>query len=172
MSSELRFVKWVRFFERNCIVKWVIFFASFCWLWDFLLENLKLKKNSGDVYWNVWTNIKTLYARNNIFKKRIPNMRFLNHLYFGPSFVFQGTILGGFSQCFFQFFVMGQPWWSTFLSPFPSPATIKKLPTALYLLCSYTFWFACLMPDIHIGDPWNDRHKWNNRQNRSRSVHV
>ena len=44
-------------------------------------------------------------------------MRFLNHLYFGPSFVFQGTILGGFSQCFFQFFVMGQPWWSTFLSP-------------------------------------------------------
>ena len=29
MLSELRFVKWVRFFERNCIVKWVIFFASF-----------------------------------------------------------------------------------------------------------------------------------------------
>ena len=124
MSSELRFVKWVRFFERNCIVKWVIFFASFCWLWDFLLENLKLKKNSGDVYWNVWTNIKTLYARNNIFKKRIPNMRFLNNLCFGPSFVFQGTVLGGFSQCFFKFFVVGQPWWSTFLlSP---PLTIKS----------------------------------------------
>ena len=31
-SSELRFVKWV------------IFFASFCWLWNFLLENLKIKK--------------------------------------------------------------------------------------------------------------------------------
>ena len=44
MSSELRFVKWVRFFEQNCIVKCVIFFASFCWLWDFLMENLKLKK--------------------------------------------------------------------------------------------------------------------------------
>ena len=29
-------------FERNCIVKWVIFFASFCWLWDFVLENPKL----------------------------------------------------------------------------------------------------------------------------------
>ena len=40
--SELRFVKWMRFFEWNCIIKWVIFFASFCWLWDFLLENLKL----------------------------------------------------------------------------------------------------------------------------------
>ena len=43
-SSELRFVKWVKFFVRNCIVKWVIFFASFCWLWDFLLENLKIKE--------------------------------------------------------------------------------------------------------------------------------
>ena len=61
-------VKWVeahqmsKVFERNCIVKCMIFFASFCCLWDFLLENLKLKKNSVDVYWNVWTNIKTLYA--------------------------------------------------------------------------------------------------------------
>ena len=39
MSSELRFKKWVRFFEQNCIVKWVNFLASFCWLRDFLLEN-------------------------------------------------------------------------------------------------------------------------------------
>ena len=52
-----KFIKWVRLccgsiflecgvswgFERNCIVKWVIFSVSFCWLWDFLLENLKLK---------------------------------------------------------------------------------------------------------------------------------
>ena len=42
-------VKWVkvlkmRFFERNCIVKRVIFSASFCWLWGFLLENQKNKK--------------------------------------------------------------------------------------------------------------------------------
>ena len=41
MSNELRFVKWVRFFERNCIVKWMIFFASFYCLWDFLLEHLE-----------------------------------------------------------------------------------------------------------------------------------
>ena len=39
----VEFINCVRFFEQNCIVKWVIFFASFCWLWDFLLENLKLK---------------------------------------------------------------------------------------------------------------------------------
>ena len=30
MSSESNFVKWVRLFERNCIVKWVIFLAGFC----------------------------------------------------------------------------------------------------------------------------------------------
>ena len=59
MSSELRFVKWVTLFERNCIVKCVIFFANFCWLWDFPLENLKLKKNFDEVHWNVWANIKT-----------------------------------------------------------------------------------------------------------------
>ena len=34
LLNEMRFVKWVRFFEQNCIVKWVIFIASFCWLWD------------------------------------------------------------------------------------------------------------------------------------------
>ena len=66
---------WGTLFERNCIAKCVIFFASFCRLWYFLLENLKLKENSDDVHWNVWTNIITLYPRNNIFKKIIPNMR-------------------------------------------------------------------------------------------------
>ena len=42
MLSELRFVKWVRFFERNCNVKWMIFFASFCCIWDFLPKILNL----------------------------------------------------------------------------------------------------------------------------------
>ena len=69
MSSELKFVKWVRFFEQNRIVKYVTLFASFCWFLDFLLENLKLRKISDDVHWNVWSNVKTLYARNTIFKK-------------------------------------------------------------------------------------------------------
>ena len=64
----------------------VIFFASFCWLWDFLLENLKVKKNSDDVHWNVWTIIKKLYVRNNIFKKSNFKYYILNHLYFRPNF--------------------------------------------------------------------------------------
>ena len=75
--------KWIevrKIVEGNCIVKCVIFFASFCWLWDSLLENLKLRKNCGDANWNVWTNIKTRHVRSNIFKKKkkkgIPHMRF------------------------------------------------------------------------------------------------
>ena len=86
-------------FEQNCIVKRVIFFASF-----FLLalrlsaKKSEIKKNSDDIHWNVWTNIKALYARNNTFKKRIPNMRFLDHLYFGPNFHFSWTVLGCFSS--------------------------------------------------------------------------
>ena len=38
------FVICVWFFEQTCIVEWVIFCASFYWLWDFLLENLELKE--------------------------------------------------------------------------------------------------------------------------------
>ena len=33
----------MRLFERNRTAKWVNFLASFWWLWDFLLENLKFK---------------------------------------------------------------------------------------------------------------------------------
>ena len=29
MLIELRFLKWVRFFEQNCVVKWVFFFTCF-----------------------------------------------------------------------------------------------------------------------------------------------
>ena len=39
----------------------------------------------------------------------------MNNLYFGPNFAFWGTALGRFSQCFFYCFVVGQPWWPTFL---------------------------------------------------------
>ena len=43
-----------------------------------------------------------LYAGNNIFKKRNYKYEILNHLHFGPSFVFWRTALGRFSQyCFF-----------------------------------------------------------------------
>ena len=91
-------VKWVEVrkvsegFWAKLHCKWVIFSASFRWLWDFLLENLKLKKNSDNVHWNVWTNIKELYAQNNIFKKRIPNMRFESFI-FWSKFRFLGDCI-------------------------------------------------------------------------------
>ena len=44
ITSDSRFIKSVRFFKQIYILKWVIFFASFCWLWDSLLENPKLKE--------------------------------------------------------------------------------------------------------------------------------
>ena len=44
------------------------------------------------------------------FQKKNSKYDILNHLYFGPNFVFLGTALGRFSQCFFL--------------------TIKRLPTA------------------------------------------
>ena len=93
ISSEFRFIKWVSFFKQNCIVKWVIFFANFCWLCDFLLKNLKSKKkNSDDVHWNAWTNIKKSCARRSIFKKIIPNMR-LWIIYFLVQMSFFGKLL-------------------------------------------------------------------------------
>ena len=45
-----------------------------------------------------------LYARNNIFIKKNYEYEILNHLYFGPNFVFWRIALGRFSQCFFLIF--------------------------------------------------------------------
>ena len=41
---EVRKVSEIFWAKVYCkLVKWVIFFASFCWFWDFVLENLELK---------------------------------------------------------------------------------------------------------------------------------
>ena len=45
-----------------------------------------------------------LYARKNILRKRNYKHEILNHLYFGPSFVFWRAVLRRFSQCFFSNF--------------------------------------------------------------------
>ena len=87
MLNELRSLKWVRFFERNCISKWVIFFASFCWLWDFLPENLKLIKSKYEVLNHLFSEV-------------------LNHLFSGPNFVFRRTVLGRFIQCNSKIFLL------------------------------------------------------------------
>ena len=132
MSSEMRFIKWVRFFERNCIVKWVIFFGSFCWLWDFLLKNLKLKK----LWWCLLTRVdeynkfvcpKKYFQKNN-FKYEI-----LSNLCFGPNFVFLGNALGVLARFFFFNFSTSASHDGRYFYSAPSPPpTLEKLPTALW----------------------------------------
>ena len=78
-----------------------------------------------------------LYARNNIFKKRNYKYEILNHLHFGPSFIFWRTALGRFSQyCFFLIFRCQSTMVTNISTQTPIPPhyihiTIKKLPTAL-----------------------------------------
>ena len=86
---------------RNCIVKWVIFSASFRFLWDFIPENLKSKRNSDDIS-NIWTNIKKSYTQNNVFIKRIPNMTFWI-IYILVQISFLGTAEGVLASIFFSF---------------------------------------------------------------------
>ena len=73
------------------------------------------------------------------FQKKNYKYDILNHLYFGPSFVFQGTALRRFSQCFFlncsSLVNHGDRHFHSF--PPPPPHHHKKLPTAL--LSSYLY---------------------------------
>ena len=72
-------------------------------------------KNSDDVPWKVWTKVvrpKKYFQKKN-YKKEI-----LNHLYFGPSFVFWRTALGRFSQCVFLIF---RPWSTMVTEIFTQP---------------------------------------------------
>ena len=116
MSSKLRFKEWLRFFDRNCIVKWVISFGSFCWAWEFLLKNMKLKKKKKlAMFLERVHEFRKLVCPKKVFQKYNFKYEVLNHLYFGPMSIFWVTALGCFSQCFFfQIFIVDQPWLPTF----------------------------------------------------------
>ena len=64
-------VKWVEVRKMN-----EVFWAKLYCKMNDLFRYLIFKKNFDDIHWNMWTNMKMLYAWNNIFKKRIPNIRF------------------------------------------------------------------------------------------------
>ena len=64
-------------------------------------KKYEIEKNSDDAHWNMWTNIKMLHAQNNIFKKRIPNMRFWIIYILVQSFM--GTDFNLFCQLFCYF---------------------------------------------------------------------
>ena len=96
-------VSWVHIMSEVFLTKWVTFFGSFCWLWDSLLKNLKLKSKLWWCPLNRVDEYKKLYARKFFCKKLVSNMRF--------------WIIYILVQIFTQL-------------P-PPTTTIKKLPTAL-----------------------------------------
>ena len=66
-----------------------------------------------------------LQARNNIFKKGNYKYEILNHLYFGPSFVFGGLLQGVLASVFFFIFCR----WSTMVANiFTQPLHPSPLP--------------------------------------------
>ena len=86
------------------------------WLWN--------KKNSDDVHWNVWTKVVLEIS----FSKKELQIWDFEVFIFWSKLRFLGKALRRFSQCFFLFFIVDQPWWTTF---FLSTPTIKNLPTVL-----------------------------------------
>ena len=119
-SSQLRFEKQVRFFKATLFCKMSNVFRYFLLALKLSARKPSLKKIYDDVHWNVWTNIKNGFARNNISKKRIPNTRFW--------IIISGSkshILGDCSRTFFRFlfhfFVVVQPWWPTCLLTAANP---------------------------------------------------
>ena len=128
ISKELRFLKWVRFFEQNCIVNewsfWLVFIGFEIFGYKFCNKN-----NSDDVHWNVWTKV---VGPKKYFQKENYKYEVLNHLSFGTSFVFLGITLGCFSQFFLLFSSLVKYGSQNFDWDSPT-TTIKKLPTNLIL---------------------------------------
>ena len=108
MSKELRFVKWATIFEQNCIVKWVMFFR-----WFLFALRLSARKSGIKRTLMMRTGVRgpKLYTRNNIFKKRITNMRFWI-IYILVQVSFLGTALGRLSKWVFLIFRR----WSTMVA--------------------------------------------------------
>ena len=76
----------------------------------------EIKKNSDDVHWIVWKNIKQLYTWKNVFKKIIPNNRVWIIYKLAQISFFGGLLYSVLASAFFSIF------WHTFLlSPSPPP---------------------------------------------------
>ena len=63
-----------------------------------------------------------------IFPKKEFQIRGFESLYLAPSLIFLGTARGPFSQSFFHFFVVVQPWWPTCLLTAANPRPPLPLP--------------------------------------------
>ena len=132
-------VFWAKLYSQKSDLFSLVFvaFETFCYkIWN----QKKKKKNptDDDVQRNMWMNIKQLYAQNDIFKKRIPNMRFW--IIFWCKFFSLGTALGSFSQClFFNFSSLTNPGGQHFISV----SHHKKAsydPVLILIIGSYLSW--------------------------------
>ena len=75
-----------------------------------------------------------MHVQNNIFKKRVPNMRFwINYILVRISFL--GTALERFSQCFFFIFCRRSTMVVDIITQPPTP-TMKKLSASLWYVHS------------------------------------
>ena len=114
-------IKWVEV-RKNSETFWAKRYCKisdlFCWFLLVLRLSARrsaIKKNF-DAHWNIWIKIKT---------------RDFDSFIFWSKFRFFGEIaLGCFSQCFFLFFAVDQPWWPThfYSTPYPPslPSNIKS----------------------------------------------
>ena len=88
MSSELRFIKWVSFFEQNCHVKWVIFFCHFLLTLRLFARKSEIKK---PWYWLEHVDEYKKVVCPKYLQKKNSRYEILNHLHFGSNFVFWRT---------------------------------------------------------------------------------
>ena len=101
ISKELRFAKWVRFFWAKLYCKMSNLFSLVFIGFEIFCNKIWNKKS---LMMSIGTCGLKLYARNNIFKKRITNMRFwIIYILVQISF-FGGLLQGVLASVFFLFF--------------------------------------------------------------------
>ena len=122
-------IKWAEVHKKSEVF-WVKPFWKMSDLFCYFLLALRLSARKSEIKKKLrWCPLeRTLnerYVRNNIFKKRIPDMSFWI-IYNLVQISFFGRLVKGISaSVFLLFFPISQPWWPTFLLR-PTHSTIKK----------------------------------------------
>ena len=121
----------------------------------FSASNSGIKKTSGDVHWNVWNKV---VRPKKYFQKKNYKYETLNHLYFGPSFVFWEIALRRFFCTFLSLVNHGGRHFSLPPPPLLShPSAHKK--------ASYSPGFYLQSKELLTFESYRCKHKQqNNRQ--------
>ena len=124
--------------RKMSVVFWVKLYCKMGDIIGWFLLALRLFATNSGIKKTLMMSTRTcglkLFARNNIFKNgnyKYEKYEILNHLYFGPSFVFWRTALGRFIQYFFLIFCR----WSAMVANIfthPPPPPHKHTHTYTY----------------------------------------